>query len=373
MREESILKMKIGIVTFYGGSNYGALLQAYGLRIVLEQMGHQVCFIPFPFSKRNKYSFYRVCHSRSIVAARAKVQTNRDLEIIRDSFLPWLPEIKIEDAASLRTAVLDLDACIVGSDQMWNPAWCVCHLPDVFLQFGKPSMRRIAYSVSLCATSWPDASTERVGEYLRTFAAVSVREASAVPLLKSIGGVTVEWLLDPTLLAGRQVFDDLNKDASPPSLAEPYIFSYILKSTPSPHTAILIKRSSAAFGGMKVYDQIESQHCFGLHAKRTVRDWLHAIKNAQFVVTNSFHGVVFSILFHRPFVCCLGEGTAVAQGMNERLYSFLTRLSLMDRIVDTDVFNFSPRLLPSIDWTQVDACLENWREDSFAFLKNGLS
>lgn len=360
--------MKIGIVTFYAVANYGAMLQAYGLKAVLESWGHDVCFLPFSFAKQDKFSLKKLFFSRSFSTLKKKIQFNSDISNLVIPFVHHLPELPKRDFDVLKTTGKGVDALIVGSDQMWNPAWFLSKLAEVFLQFSDENTKRISYAVSLCVDVWPEAFRSVTRQYLHSFSAVSVREKSAIRVIEDISGVSPSWVLDPTLLVGAEAFKKLLASSSLPVCA-PYVFAYFLrKNTSAIDAAIACVQEKQKLH--LVLNQVALKS-YLYDRKIPVVEWIARIKNASFVLTDSFHGTVFAILFHRPFLAFALSGSNVDTGMNERLYSLLEGLELKNRLVEKNrALNeccFEP-----IDWEHVDALLTLQRKESEHFLLQAL-
>ena len=198
--------MKIGIVTFFCVPNYGAMLQAYSLWKFLEEHGHSVEFIDYPFGNSRRIPLWKCFLTRNISnwfdEVRKKLQFFVRFEIVRfsDSF----PRTKrVSTFEKLLEFKEKYDAVIVGSDQMWNPTWFSgSYLPIVMLDFTADSVRRISFAVSFGTKEWrEDQNANKAGQLLQKFDAISVREKSGLNLvLKLSGRNDAKWMIDPTLL-----------------------------------------------------------------------------------------------------------------------------------------------------------------------------
>jgi hypothetical protein len=220
------------------------------------------------------------------------------------------------------------------------------------LAFVPPTAKRISYAASLGMPKWPKEFEQMVLPWLRKFNAISVRENSSAEYLRSLG-LDAVCVCDPTILHKadfyRKEFNLKNTNSNN------YIFVYrIAKNIPIFDKTIIVD----------------------LKDKRTVvsvSNWLSLIDNAQFILTDSFHGVVFSILFHKSFVV-FQKSNEKAKGMNERLFSILNRVNLKYRILqDTETKEQILEILNrEIDWHKIDEILEEWRNYSSNWLKNAL-
>lgn len=376
--------MKVGIVTFYRAPNYGAMLQANSLRRFIEAMGHDVVFVSYPRVAASRLPLWRVFVSRHLQGIKTKLKNYVRYQMM--DFAASFPQTKrCRTMDDLRQATADCDAFIVGSDQMWNPLWCSrAHLPLVMLDFAPEGKPRIAYAASFGTTVWrEDQNAKLAGELLHKFAKISVREESGVKLAKDLSGRTdAVQLVDPTLLHTADFYRKIITDAGVeiPEHKRPTIFRYLLDEWDNEAV------SQKAFEFVKAKlnlmetdsDRIPVRgllaplcKLLGVTAKVSVPEWLAKIAASDFVFTNSFHGTVFAILFHRPFVSLLLRGPM--SGMNERALSLLKKLGLESRAAYADDFGSIQKAICSpIDWSQIDALQLASVEDARAFVKECL-
>lgn len=377
--------MKIGIVTFFRVANYGAMLQANSFRRFLESMGHEVVFVSHPRLVASRPGFWRIWVSRHLLGIRNKFK-NYVRHSITD-FAASYPQTKFcRTMDEVREATADCDAFIVGSDQMWNPLWCSgVSLPLVMLDFAAEGKPRIAYAASFGTTVWrEDQNAKLAGELLRKFAAISVREESGISLAHSLSGRDdVVCLLDPTLLHSADFYRKIIADAGVkiPQHDQPTVFRYMLDEWDDEES------SQRAFEFVKnKLNLVETDSdripvrgllaplckLLGVTSKVSVPEWLAKIAASDFVFTNSFHGTVFAILFHRPFVSILLRGPM--SGMNERALSLLKKLGLESRAVYADDKEaIESALVTPIDWERVDAARDSLASDSRRFFLESLS
>lgn len=371
--------MKIGIVTFYGAANYGAMLQAYALWKFLESRGHEVVFIRTPCVAPGRISLWRCFVSRSWkgVVTKLKMRIQHSITEFAASYPQTITCSSIE---AIRRETEDCDAYIVGSDQMWNPIWCSGeHLPLVMLDFAAEGKPRISYAASFGVTSWDEKyGPERAGAALSKFKAISVREASGVEIVKNLTGrMDAKCLLDPTLLHGRDFYQRII--AERPILNRgnlPYVFRYWLQWSDVRDSDGAVELIKNLIGVNCVEDDSIPAGGFaspfyrlcGVRGKIVVPEWLNKIAGASFVLTNSFHGTVFAILFHRPFLSVLLRGGM--RGMNERALSLLQILGLEDRaIYSNEVSKYGRLIAEPIDWMSVESRLNGKRDEVKGWLE----
>lgn len=260
----------------------------------------------------------------------------------------------------------DYDAIVVGSDQVWRPPY-YSQIEGAFLNFSKGwNIRRIAYAPSFGVDNWEytDEQTEECRRLLRCFDAVSVREESGVTLCRKYLGRDAEWVLDPTMLLDAKDYAKLFQLAGTlPSKGN--LLCYILDESPRTKTLIDNVAESLNLKAFRVNSQVEDYNAsLECCIQPPVESWIRGFHDAQFVVTDSFHACVFSILFRKQFVVAGNAGRGLS-----RIKSLLGMLGLESRHVDerTDF-----RGLGNIDYNKVHDRLKTRKEQSKAFLLNSL-
>ena len=370
--------MKIGILTFFCGPNYGAMLQSFSLWHYLEDRGHEVEFIDYPLGGTRRGPLWRCFINRrglnefGIIKNKLKNYVRFSIARFSESFPK---SCMISSFKGLADISKQYDCVVVGSDQVWNPAWCTPQsLPILMLDFVNKGTKRISYAASFGTSVWRiDQNAGMAAMFLRRFDAISVREKSGVRVVRDLCGRSdAKWLLDPTLLHVAQFYLGI---ASQRKYTEPYICSYILDEWSDDATIErLLKRVKKMCGISIVRTDrtnvagLLSPICryFNVETKIPVADWLSLIANSGFVVTNSFHGTVFSILFHKPFVTVLLKGSN--SGMNERVVSLLQLLNLENRMVEADEQALSEDIVSGvIPWDDIDDRLVKRRIDTDLF------
>ncbi len=376
--------MRIGIFTLKLNNNYGGLLQAFALQNVLEQMGHSVTVLDapqkytLPNGKKSVIFCKRVVkkilgHNVEIFRER---RLNKEYSIVNKYFLRFLNEYinRLEVKKINRLCENDYDAIIVGSDQVWRPKYCrQGKIEHSFLDFAfNWNIKRIAYAASFGTDKWEYSSgqTKRCAALIKKFDSVSVREASGVELCKAnFQRNDVVHVLDPSLLLDIQVYKDIiNKHPVEKKAGE--LSAYILDESSK-------KREITGFiaeaVGMTVYNSgvkirkptkpVSERIC------ASIEEWLSDFYNAKYVVTDSFHGCVFSILFKKQFIVFGNKVRGLA-----RFSSLLSVLGIEDRIIDesTSQDRIKEIISTEIDFDKVEAVLNVKREESKAYLKNAL-
>lgn len=371
--------MKIGILTVPFNNNYGGYLQACALMHVLTQMGHQPCMI-----MRRHDILYRGLYAslKLIIKSLFKAVLYRDKNILLHPFeafyfvqghsmqsfvtkfiTPQTPYLYTWEAVE-KKLVNKFDAVIVGSDQVWRPIY-VPQIENYFLSFAKDwKVRRVVYAASF-GTITPEYTLKQqteCGKLLQKFDAISVRELGALDVFRQFGWQTegVKVVLDPTLLIKPSFYGNMLKNIEKP-VPSHYVFSYILDSNEGKRNAIsdFCKKQNLF---LQLISDIQSDN----KELPSVESWLKNIKEADYVITDSFHGMVFSIIFHVPFIVLINKTRGT-----DRFESLLNNISLIDRIC-YELTGIDGKMLQPIDWKSVDTSIQTLREESLSFLSKSL-
>lgn len=339
--------MKIGIVTFFNVPNYGAMLQALALWKYLESRGHEVKFVEGVTAKRVKFTD---CIARTLADTKQRMR-----RYVREQCTEFTA------AYPVGTTGEHYDALVVGSDQVWNPAWMLPKLPLVFLSFAKAGCKRIAYAASFGVRQWGDKCRSEVSAMLRDFDAISVREKSGAGIVKDLCGRAAEVMPDPTLLWDGDFYRQYLPASQGKSVVK-YVLSFMLDEWSDGAAESACAQELANSLGVKeirtAYDRGSfpvSLICriFDLRAKVPLPKWLELMDGASAVITNSFHGMVFAILFHKPFVVIKHKGTG--EQMNDRVDTILNDLGLSTRSIYVDErCKIDSIVRNEIDWVAVD-------------------
>ncbi len=366
--------MKIGIVTFHSGINYGAVLQAYALQTYLQKAGHEPFFINY------KYCWYvpiynpRAWLSRTPRGVFNKINGN----ILRNVFNTFrekhliLGSSKYISLDELLNTPPVADGYICGSDQVWNPN--AIHKNDesaVWLGFGNETVRRISYAASFSVPDLDTGIRERWSGYAQRFYAIGVREKDGIDLVKKLGRNDAVWVPDPTLLLDASEYSAVEVKLKEPHV--PYSFSYMLGTDNNELASDITKTVSE-----KLRVKQFASHPYSL--SHNIFDsgfvgpaeWLTRLHLSDFVVTNSFHGLMFSLIFRRPFIILLRAQKEAE--MNSRFISILEVVGLQNRAVSAyDSAQIERLCREEIDWDLVHARLNVFREKGCQYIREALA
>lgn len=338
--------MKIGILTLPLHTNYGGILQAYALQTVLERMGHDV------FVFQNNYDGIRRIPARKLtliwgIRLLRKIQGSSSpvfLERQKKSELPIITQnvrkfvnhnihtYKVDDLNSISAD--RFDTIVVGSDQIWRRSYArriwKTDIQNVFLRFASEwQIKRIAYAASFGIDRWDYTTieTEECASLAKKFVGISVREDTGITLCSNYLGIKAEHVLDPTMLLSKDDYIKLIEQSKVPK-NEGTLFSYILDRNTEKDN--LVERV-ALDHNMQTYS-ITLSTDYSLPVEKricpSVETWLRAFYDAKFVVTDSFHGCVFSIIFGKPFIALGNTNRGMA-----RFNSLLKMFCLEDHLV----------------------------------------
>lgn len=374
--------MRIAILTHPLGTNYGGMLQNYALQHVLKQMGHTPVTLNYQFDTSWRI---KILSLGSHVLKRLKGgkvplrawPTKKEYEQITQHTKRFISD-HIEATEPFLLDDINkqdfgkIDAIIVGSDQVWrgsHPA-----VPHFFLSdFKDAGCKKIAYAASFGVDFWEfsDENTELCKKLIKQFDAISVRENGGVALCKQYFYVKPQLVLDPTLLLEKNDYYSLQNISNMPSGEAPYMMTYVLDKTPEKQAIIdsISKKSGFSPRTVMVGNYFSEVGSRGVDScvYPPVEDWIAGFKNANFVVTDSFHGTVFSIIFHKPFVAIVNRNRGA-----DRFTSLLSQLNLENRLVES-VEEAMVLLNSKIDYEAVDVALEDKRKKSINFLIEALT
>lgn len=365
---------KIGILTYHFVLNYGAALQAFALQEYLKKIGHHVELIdyrPSHLEKGGRFYFpknFRLL-KMNLIKSYIKLRSffnlfskrirhkNKKFQDFQNDYLN-LSKKTIKKFRCLTESSFDYDIFICGSDQIWNSSNHSGIDKAYFYSFLPENCFTVSYAASFGRSFIEDKYRNEVAELLKPFNLISVRELSGVQIVNELSGKEAQCVLDPTLLLGEGILDLV--DLKEPK--EEFIFSYALRSKDTVNLT---------------NDYISKKLNLGLISDKSLKakkyalsplEWLSHIKGSSFMVTNSYHGTLFSLIFKKPFIFVALSGSK--SSYNERAISLLCELGLKSRVLES----FNETAIDSIigleiNWGEVSAKLIDKRKNSEEFLK----
>lgn len=363
--------MKIGIMTFHSALNVGAVLQAYCLQTCLVNLGHAVEFINYqPLRPRkNLRKFIGKGFRQTFHKWKDEYYTHYYNKDNRFNFILKEGKTKFTSLSQLKSTPPDCDLYIAGSDQIWNFGFSRLFDEAYFLAFGDKHIRRVAFAASLGQNLIPEEFKESFARNIERFDLISVREKNSIDILAQLieGDKKIEHISDPTFLLSLDQFELIEE--APVNHCD-YIVSYML-----PHYELGTNLERAIYFVQKELSlelinlkNPNTGHRLNRVTNKVVTpsQWLGYIKNSSFTICCSFHVVVFSLIYKKPFI-------VVTPYKNNRIISLLEAVGLVDRcIYDFDVNYIKEILTKSIDWNKVDKYFIKERDRSMQFLQEAL-
>lgn len=384
--------MKIGIVTYWwSNDNYGQLLQCWALQYYLIKKGYEPFVIRYANSRHLGWvgllrrivkilliypliNWWRNRGERQLLIEIEKKNAVRQFENFRQNYIKF-SDCEYRSLKLLQNNPPKAEVYIIGSDQVWAPILLRNKGNRGFwLDFGPKKSRRIAYAASFGTDYCPCDLKNILRKQLQRFDAISVREESGVLICKEAGKEAIH-VVDPTLLLNWKDYQLFLENQ--PVKSKPYIYIYSINIAhseeieyhemqdfvQSKHLSIKVTTSSGYMPGRELFEGVE-------YVYATIPQWLSLINNAELVVTTSFHGVVFCIQFHKPFVYFPLKGK-YAKG-NSRVINLLTNIGL-SLCIYQQTGDYERISRSKIDWEMVEKKLMGLREKSVKFLKDNIS
>lgn len=369
--------MKAGIVTFNSAHNYGAVLQVYAMQEYLKSLGLDVDVINYRIKEiDNVYKLYNVRRKdpkliRGIKKAkkilkvnlceRWKLEKRKNFEYFINNVLNTTkPYTTLQE---IQKDFLQYDVLIAGSDQIWNTELTKGFKPAYFLEFGNKDARRISYAASLGNDSIDEKYILFYKRYLENFDFISVREEAMKDILKDLTDKPITRVIDPTLLLDKEVYDKLKIETR--YKGKDYIYVHYIGNDDK--TYEIADQLSRKLGIPVLHNRQKGLFENELDSLFNARpeEFISVIENAKYIVTNSFHTTVFSLIYEKDFIT-IPHATRPA-----RMQNLLEIAGLSNHLVE-DV-----RIMPKletlkIDYKDVKRRLLEERKSSIEFLNNAI-
>ena len=377
--------MKIGILTLPLHTNYGGILQAYALQQVLQGMGHEAMVLDeekqFHFSLKRRIEMYVKGKVKRLLQGKNTIiyspEYYKQLWAARTRYTgqfvsEHIVRRVVKDVSEISEG--EFDAFVVGSDQIWRARYAQPFpgVGNAFLLFSKGwDIKRISYAASFGTDHWEynKSDTVNCSMMAQAFDAISVREASGIMLCREYLGVDAQQNIDPTLLLDADDYVKLVKRNTPQSPGT--LMCYALDQGKEVEDIVSCIAKEKMLTPFYANSQTEN-HRLTLEERvqPPVEQWLQGFRDAEFIVTDSFHACIFSILYRKPFVVIGNK----CRGMT-RFESLLQIFGLEGRLVSSyeDYKQKVEELLQPIDYEPVYRILAEKRGEAIKFLEEALS
>lgn len=379
--------MKIGILTQPLHANYGGILQNYALQVVINRLGHEVITLNrdhwafdtnrgrgflIEFVHAIKRLLFPVKHKENVPQEKYDYIWQLPQSFIK-KYIQITDKIYTTEELKQKSIELDINAFVVGSDQVWRPKYSPL-ITNYFLDFTKGlNVKRIAFAASFGVDYWeyPSLYSRICRKLAYSFNAVSVREDSGITLCKEHFGLDAEQVLDPTMLLDKEDYIDLIT-IEKEDILKGGLFCYILDMNP---------RIQDIIGHISNKLDIEAYYCMPKQKLciqnmdtqldncvfPSVTQWLRSFLDADIVLADSFHGIVFSIIFNKPFWVIGNKDRGLA-----RFSSLLKLFDLEDRFIDLSEIKKCDFHKP-INWVSVNSRKKELQTKSIDFLIDALN
>lgn len=374
------MKRKVGILTQPLGDNYGGILQNWSLQQVLKDLGYFPVTIKYIRRYKFKQGFYYIYAIgtyifKHIIRHKTRIynqlpwqhKPNKELyKFIKNNIhlTNYKNLYKKGERKLLRNKIKYI---IIGSDQVWRPKYNKNYLNLMFCSFvpKESDMCRIAYGASFGTKDWEydDTQSEMAKIAIQEFKAISVREKSGIQLCKEYLNTNATFVLDPTLLLAPQQYLKVVPEIIINKINKRSVGIYILD-----HNIEKIKFTEEINNILNLEPFFIGKINQKTYQKDSVEEWIAAFSRCEFIITDSYHGTIFSIIFNKPFITLLNKDRGA-----ERFISLLGELDLMDRLVGPSEIHRSRKIIKNdIDWEIVNSKLSYLRNISIKYLSNAL-
>lgn len=354
--------MKVAIITWHNYPNFGSALQAYALHAFINSRGGDATLVNYVPGQKEKLRRFRIIASyfdRMLPYSLSKRLHYRFLSFARREFRLTRLFTKKEQLSQLNN---EFDVFICGSDQIWAPNV----LNEVYLlDFVDDAKKKISYAASIGLPVIPEEKKPIYQHFLSRFSAIALREEQGAELLKNEFGIEPKVVLDPTLLLRKTDWEKImRKNKLCKRLKGQYILCYFLGQSES-HRKLVEEVAKST--GLKVIAlsrfAVDSREQFIVDSDAGPREFLGYIHDAALVITDSFHGLCFSINLNKNFyvVKRFSENDPINQ--NSRILNILSKVNLTNRLIDS-----TPSCVQSINYSEVNQLLDNLREYSIDYL-----
>jgi len=374
--------MKIAILTQPLHNNYGGNLQNFALQKVLKDLGHEPITVDrhsaVSLRTRLKLGYFKrlLLHYlkgtpkpsfKAYFSSGHQEVIREDISRFIDAYIIKTPGFYSDLEVKKIFRNNSFDAVIVGSDQVWRPKYSP-NIYSYFLDFLEEdkNLKKIAYAASFGTEDWeftPE-QTERCKHLVQQFDLITLREKSAVNLVKNKFMIEAEFVLDPTLLLDKEDYENLFNGLSLDS--NKGIYTYILDKCDWKSQVVETAKTKL---GLEQFSNQHHAETFGEHKIPTIESWIKGFADADFVITDSFHGTVFAIIFNKPFISLVNSKRGAS-----RFESILGELGLSERLIDDfDKEKIDELLESELNVESYELKLAELREKSRILLKDALA
>lgn len=357
---ETIDNKDVAVLGMWISCNYGAVLTSYALYRLVEELGYNPTLIDhsghpkMPLRFKDKSTCFRKFIADRQLQTTEPITTREQYEALNNRFGTF----------------------VVGSDQVWRYEYNRHMGLFYYLDFVAPQNKKIAFGSSF-GIERSDAPLEFMQDasmLLKCFSALSSREKSGVDILADQYGADAKFVLDPVFLCNKESWKECIDASTRNTPSNKYVLSYVLDPSPQKRWTI---QHVATRENLALLNMVDAQTNFAAKKAKlgldnviaglTVEDWIFYIYHCEHLVTDSFHGVCFAIIFNKPFTCIVNESRGSA-----RFTSLLGTFGLESRMMTEKEKPVVADAMPDIDWEQVNNVWLKLKDESSQFLKDAL-
>lgn len=375
---------KIAILTQPLITNFGGTLQAFALQKLLTKKGYDVEIINYQYNQISDVKkFLSIIKNRILGKNKIYPFFEKELDLIRIEHKRFIK--KYMKCSKIIYSVNDLkgyfkekkfDAVVVGSDQVWRVAYSP-RIESFFLDFldDNEKIKKVAYSASFGIDNWQfnKEKTIEIQKLVHKFDAIAVREVSAVGICNEFLNIEVQHTLDPTLLLEPRDYLELLSISDKVSCNKGKIFTYVLDNDNKKKEAIekIAKKMNKDIFTNQPKNKVKNNlfiKNYESYIYPSIENWIKSFHEADFIITDSFHGTVFSIIFNKPFISIVNNERGAS-----RFESLLEQLGLASRMV-YEISEISNHLISEVvDYNLVNERLSKLKIESINYLENSLN
>ena len=363
--QSKVQNIKIGIITYHRPINYGAILQAYALQKIIKGLGIECEILDYRNSKLEELHKKKTINSKNLKHLIRDLLLLKNHNIKYEKFREFLSEnLELSDPLycieDLNRIEVNYNKFITGSDQVWN--YKINNMdPAYFLDFTENKSKKASYAASFGVSDIPDELRQKYFDYLHGFDVILTREKRGADIITELLSKESHVVLDPTLLVSKEEWLKIAQEKY--SINEKYILVYAFGG--SNNITNLAKKLSKNTGYKVLWisNTYKLSNSIKYIKSAGPKEFLSLLINAEYVITNSFHGTAFSINFNKQFFT---EFLPESKGTNSRMEDILDLFGLKDRIIYT---NDSKLIDSLIDYNTVNSVLIAERKRSIHLLQ----
>lgn len=365
--------MYIGIITYHRAENYGSVLQAYALNKYIRELDSRYKVETIDYynqAQQNMYKLFQpniglmnlIRNLHTCIYKKALIKKKNSFNEFIQNYIPLSANIG-SDVEKLIQYAKKYTICICGSDQIWN-THCEDQDANYFLSFVS-GIHKIAYAPSLGITQFNAKDKDIFKKYLPDFDAISTREKTGADFLQSLIHRPITVVADPVFLLNKNQWELI---AKPNTYKKKYILCYFIGDVPGMRSFAKKVERATGYRALVILKNLRDiKYCFKTQFSAGPQDFIGLIKNAEYVITSSFHAVAFSIIFNKRFWVFTGDSSKP----NSRIMHICEICNLNWRILSSETWHSCSYDVP-IDYELVNEKIKKYKYYSAKYLADNI-